>query len=36
MGINMKRGTKTFETMLMVATTIGGIALMTHHYFTFN
>ena len=32
----MKRGTKAFETALIIATTIGGVALMLHHYFTFN
>jgi hypothetical protein len=32
----MKRGTSTFETVLMIAATLAGVALMVHHYITFN
>lgn len=32
----MKRGTGSFETALIIAASLAGIALMIHHYFTFN
>ena len=31
-----KRGTTSFETALLVVSTLAGVALMLHHYFTFN
>lgn len=36
MGTNMKRGTKAFETVLVAVATVTGLALMMHHYTTFN
>ncbi len=36
MGTSMKRGTKAFETVLLTVATIAGLALMIHHYTTFN
>jgi hypothetical protein len=32
----MRRGTKAFETALIVVFSVAGLALMAHHYFTFN
>lgn len=32
----MKRGTEQFEAALAAVTAIAGLALMLHHYFTFN
>ena len=31
-----KRGTTAFETVLIALFSIAGVALMLHHYFTFN
>jgi hypothetical protein len=31
-----KRATTAFETALIIVFTIAGLALMAHHYFTFN
>ena len=33
---DIKRGTNAFETALIIVFTIAGLALMAHHYFTFN
>jgi hypothetical protein len=33
---SMKRATTAFETALIIVFTIAGLALMAHHYFTFN
>jgi hypothetical protein len=31
-----KRGTTAFETALIAIFSVAGLALMAHHYFTFN
>ena len=32
----MKRGTEQFELALAIVVSLAGLALMLHHYFTFN